>query len=199
MNSNSRYCWCHFGCLVENKLKLQLIEVRICNFGWCYTLKCVHPGTCKKDSTLIDNMPHLHLQAKFPTHTYLFLLCNLFSSGIWRVRTRRGSEHWTVQPCCSSGLSTDTCNAWSGTLVHETGLRCWTWNLGRHWGVAFLLWLRSKPADSGITFWIEGKRNTIQRRERPSNIYKEWNWLKSVLQSRNLSKCNCSLTYQAAT
>lgn len=93
-------------------------------------------------------------------NTYLFLLFNLFSSGIWRLMTCRASEHWILHPWQSSGRSTIASNRRSGTLVHETGLRCWTWILGGHWGVALLLWLRSKPAESGITFWIERKTIT---------------------------------------
>lgn len=88
----------------------------------------------------------------------IIVFVHLFSSGMCRFRTCRGSEHSTAQPQCSSGRSTNTGNAWSGTLVHVTGLSCWTWTLGGHWGEVFVLWLRSRP-DSGVTFWEKRKRN----------------------------------------
>lgn len=85
---------------------------------------------------------------------------HLFSSGIWRFMACRASEHWILHPLWASGWSTFTFTAWLGSLVHETGLSCWTWILGGQWGAVLHLWLRSKPADSGIAFWIKKERKS---------------------------------------
>lgn len=77
---------------------------------------------------------------------------DLFSSGICRVMICWIWVQRALQPYLSSRQVTSTGWVWSGTRVHRISVRCWTHNLGGHWGFAFLLSLRKTPADSGITF-----------------------------------------------